>query len=320
MDHLVVMIADMLERLLSFNDQIPLSPEGLTRFHSRTPPTISVLEYLRRIVKYTNVERSCLLITLHYIDRICERLKHFTISSLTVHRFIISSVTVSTKALCDAFCTNSHYAKVGGIQLIELNILEKEFLNAIDWRLSCTGELLQSYYVNLVRSHSTGVFKIADPDPSAATNEASGEADEEYEYACDVDADGDAEADTDAYTTGVDDSITAGSESLTSAPSTPVEESDNEVLIPDGTTVMDTASASSESYGVKVGDNREVDGGPGGGHGEVGYEGMPISEDVNVSPATVTSPTRGSKRRGVLFEIVDTLRPRGRRRIDSHPV
>jgi len=136
-----------------------------------------------------------------------------------------------------------------------------------------------------------------------------------------VDADEDAEADTDAYTTGVDDSITAGSESLTSAPYTPVEESDNEVLIPDdttdGTTVMDTASASSEPYGVKVGDNSEVEGGPGGG--QAGYEGMPISEDVNTSPATVTSPTRGSKRRGVLFEIVDTLRPRGRRRIDSHP-
>jgi hypothetical protein len=30
--------------------------ESLTRFHSRSPPNISVLDYLRRIVKYTNVE------------------------------------------------------------------------------------------------------------------------------------------------------------------------------------------------------------------------------------------------------------------------
>ena len=28
-----------------------------------------------------------------------------------------------------------HYARVGGISLAELNLLEKEFLNIIDWRL-----------------------------------------------------------------------------------------------------------------------------------------------------------------------------------------
>ncbi|KAH7335907.1 cyclin-domain-containing protein, partial [Rhizoctonia solani] len=153
-DDIVNLIADMLDRLTSHNDQIPLRPEALTRFHSRTPPGISIQDYLKRIVKYTNVERSCLLITLHYIDQICTLLPHFTISSLTVHRFVISSITVSSKALCDAFCTNSHYARVGGIKLIELNVLEREFLQKIDWRLTCTREMLQEYYTNLVRTHS----------------------------------------------------------------------------------------------------------------------------------------------------------------------
>ena len=55
-DHLVILIADMISRLIAHNDQIPLSPEALTRFHSRSPPAISVLDYLRRIVKYANVE------------------------------------------------------------------------------------------------------------------------------------------------------------------------------------------------------------------------------------------------------------------------
>ena len=71
--------ADMLQRLIEHNDRIPLSPyaigslpssivllttrlssEALTRFHSRTAPNISVLDYLRRIVQYTKVE-VCLL-------------------------------------------------------------------------------------------------------------------------------------------------------------------------------------------------------------------------------------------------------------------
>ena len=65
----------------------------------------------------------------------CSKMPRFTISSLTVHRFIIASVCLSTKALCDAFCTNSHYAKIGGIKVAELNVLEREFLAVLEWRL-----------------------------------------------------------------------------------------------------------------------------------------------------------------------------------------
>lgn len=146
-------IADMLGRLISHNDLIPLTPSNLTRFHSRTAPNISLSDYLRRIVKYTSVEKSCLLILLIYIDRVCELHPHFTVSSLTVHRFLITAVTVSSKALCDSYCTNSHYAKVGGISTQEINALELEFLSLIDWHLASTGPILQQYYANLVEQH-----------------------------------------------------------------------------------------------------------------------------------------------------------------------
>jgi len=168
-DHLVVLIADMLERLMKHNDKIPLSPDSLTRFHSRSPPSISVLDYLRRIVKYANVERTCLLITLPYIDLISSlpHLPTFTLSSLTAHRFLIASLAVASKALCDSFCTNAHYAKVGGIRVGELNVLEKEFLAAIDWRLTSTKEVLDAYYVNLVRTHSSGAYVLPPTPPNS---------------------------------------------------------------------------------------------------------------------------------------------------------
>ena len=82
------------------------------------------------------LQRSCLLITLHYIDQICARYPSFTLSSLTCHRFVITAIAVSSKALCDAFCTNNLYAKVGGIPVGELNMLEREFLRMIDWTLT----------------------------------------------------------------------------------------------------------------------------------------------------------------------------------------
>ncbi|KIK98663.1 hypothetical protein PAXRUDRAFT_799828 [Paxillus rubicundulus Ve08.2h10] len=174
-DNLALLIADMLDRLITHNDQIPLLPESLTRFHSRTAPGISVLDYLRRIVKFTKVEKSCLLLTLHYVDQICARIPVFTLTSLTCHRFVIASITVCSKGLCDTFCTNSLYARVGGIPVSELNVLEREFLRMIDWRLTCTREVLQEYYVNLVRTDSSGRFFI----DGASTPESCSESDAE---------------------------------------------------------------------------------------------------------------------------------------------
>ncbi|KAI6134612.1 cyclin-domain-containing protein [Pisolithus thermaeus] len=171
-DILALLIADMLERLMVHNDQIPLLPESLTRFHSRAIPSINVLDYLRRIIKFTKVEKLCLLLTLHYVDQICARTPLFTLSSLTCHRFIIASIAVCSKGLCDTFCTNSFYARVGGIPVSELNDLEREFLRMIDWRLTCTREVLQEYYVNLVRTDSTGRFYIHGMSPSPLVTNA----------------------------------------------------------------------------------------------------------------------------------------------------
>jgi len=180
-NHLCRLIADMLQRLIEHNDRIPLSPEALTRFHSRTAPNISVLDYLMRIVQYTKAEGWCLLITLHYIDQICERNPRFTINSLTCHRFVITSIAVASKTFCDSFCRNSVYAKVGGISTAELNVLEREFLRMIEWRLTCNVELLHKYYVNLVRSHSKSQFIIVGGRSSESASSSEHSEDEDGE-------------------------------------------------------------------------------------------------------------------------------------------
>ncbi|KAJ3214362.1 hypothetical protein HDU67_001750 [Dinochytrium kinnereticum] len=90
---LIHLIADMLNRLTRHNDLIPLTQSGLTRFHSRAAPNISVDDYLARIVKYAAVEKVCLVVLLIYVDRN----PTFTISSLTVHRFIITAITIACK-------------------------------------------------------------------------------------------------------------------------------------------------------------------------------------------------------------------------------
>ncbi|RKP25732.1 cyclin-domain-containing protein, partial [Syncephalis pseudoplumigaleata] len=146
-------IAHVIDQLMVYNDRIPLDPQHLTRFHSRATPGITIADYLARIVRYTSLETACLLCILVYIDRVCASHPTFTLASLTAHRFISAAVTVAAKTLCDVYCTNAHYAKVGGVSCAELNALELALLRMIDWRLYCRREELQRYYENLVQQH-----------------------------------------------------------------------------------------------------------------------------------------------------------------------
>lgn len=86
----------------------------------------------------------------YYIDRLCSLYPAFSISSLTVHRFLITAATVSAKGLSDSFWNNSTYARVGGIKLAELGLLELEFLYRLDWRIVPNPEVLVDYYRGLV--------------------------------------------------------------------------------------------------------------------------------------------------------------------------
>ena len=49
---------------VTFNASDPIIRESLTRFHSRSTPGITVLDYLKRIVKFTNVEVSVFFFSL----------------------------------------------------------------------------------------------------------------------------------------------------------------------------------------------------------------------------------------------------------------
>ena len=140
----------MLTELVRFNDDIPLKDGRLTRFHSRAPPGISIKDYLQRLTTHATLSPPILLSMVYYIDKLCALYPAFTISSLTVHRFLITSATVASKGLSDSFWTNSLYARVGGVSLKELALLELEFLWRVEWRIVPRPETLRDYYRSLV--------------------------------------------------------------------------------------------------------------------------------------------------------------------------
>ncbi|KAI8892258.1 cyclin-domain-containing protein [Globomyces pollinis-pini] len=153
---LVKLVIDLFNNLLIHNDTLNhiTTLSNVTRFHSRSIPNISIHDYLTRIFKYVVVENSVLIILLIYVDRICEALPNFTISSYTAHRFIIAAVTAASKSISDVYSTNAYFAKVGGISLTEINLIELEFCKSLNWRLCCSEATVQQYYLNLANSNS----------------------------------------------------------------------------------------------------------------------------------------------------------------------
>ncbi|KAI9924062.1 hypothetical protein ASPWEDRAFT_170402 [Aspergillus wentii DTO 134E9] len=83
--------------------------------------------------------------------------RFFVVDSFNIHRLVIAGVTCASKFFSDVFYTNSRYAKVGGLPLVELNHLELQFLLLNDFRLSITVEELEAYGTMLVEFYAREV-------------------------------------------------------------------------------------------------------------------------------------------------------------------
>ncbi|PMD38915.1 cyclin-domain-containing protein [Hyaloscypha variabilis F] len=176
-DDMVVVISHMISELIETNDQLPLRNGVLTRFHSRTSPGISVLDYLRRLAKHATLTPPLLLSMVYYIDRLCLLYPAFTITTLTVHRFLITAATVAAKGLSDSFWNNATYARVGGIKIAELGLLELDFLYRLDWKIVPNPETLVEYYKGLV-DRAPG-YEIEDEGTSSSSEDDDEEDDPE---------------------------------------------------------------------------------------------------------------------------------------------
>ncbi|KAA0146823.1 hypothetical protein FNF27_07407 [Cafeteria roenbergensis] len=159
----VKVLAAVLTRLVANNDQSGAAAAAeVTRFHALRPPNISIGDYLERIHKYASCSAECFILALVYIDRLIQG-NNLTLTSLNVHRVIITSVMLGAKFFDDQYFNNAYYAKVGGVPCPEMNSLELEFLFSINFSLQVSGEVYNRYRGELA-THLTAMM----PGPDAA--------------------------------------------------------------------------------------------------------------------------------------------------------
>ena len=86
---------------------------------------------------------------IYYMDRLCALYPTFSITSLTIHRFLVAAATVAAKGLSDSYYSNAMYARVGGVRVTELSVLELELLHRVEWKIIPCPKVLVDYYTSL---------------------------------------------------------------------------------------------------------------------------------------------------------------------------
>ncbi|XP_073063445.1 LOW QUALITY PROTEIN: cyclin-P3-1 [Primulina eburnea] len=141
------LLSMFLERSIQKNERILETTQvkdAITIFHGLRAPSLSIPQYIARIFKYSCCSPSCFVIAHIYVDRFIQRTDS-RITSLNIHRLLITSVMVAAKFMDDAFFNNAYYARVGGVSTTEMNKLERRFLFAVDFRLYVSVQTFEKY-------------------------------------------------------------------------------------------------------------------------------------------------------------------------------
>eukprot|EP00250_Pteridium_aquilinum_P008215 c17772_g1_i1 orf=311-1102(-) len=167
--NILTVLSSILMRLVTRNEQhFPVlsslnqsSSKKLSSFHGIRAPSISVSRYLERIHKYTNSSLSCFVVAYIYMDRLIHQQPDQPITSMNVHRLLVTSIMIAAKVVDDVHFNNAFYAKVGGISNAELNKLELNLLFCLDFRVQVTSHVFESYCSHMERElHSIGYIPI----------------------------------------------------------------------------------------------------------------------------------------------------------------
>ena len=148
--YLIEAISSTLSRLIKETGNKPLKNKTQGAIFTCTIiPNISIYDYLKRIVKYTNVEQSTLIIALIYIDRICQN--NYFINEHNIHKLLFTSILIAIKYNEDDFYKNEYYAQIAGVGVKELFRMEEEFLALISFTLYINEKVFELYKKGLIQ-------------------------------------------------------------------------------------------------------------------------------------------------------------------------
>ena len=115
-------------------------------FETSENPNISLLDYLTRIVEYSNCEENTLISALIYVDRIA-KIKNIT--KLNVYKLIFTSILISLKYNEDGIYDNVYYSQIAGVSVQELFQMEYEYVLLLNFNFNISEFIFNQYKIAL---------------------------------------------------------------------------------------------------------------------------------------------------------------------------
>ena len=102
-----------------------------------------IFNYICRLMKYLNIEKSNYVLSLVYLDRIPD---NFKITDNNIYKLLLTTLLIASKLNEDINHSNYYFSKTGGIKLSEMNLLEVEMLRMIKYNLYVSTKCYDSYF------------------------------------------------------------------------------------------------------------------------------------------------------------------------------
>ncbi|EMG46476.1 hypothetical protein G210_3277 [Candida maltosa Xu316] len=138
---------DMIHKIVVATLQVIPCQDTKSKTYTSSDNTIkqlpSLMTFLTKLVKYTNVYTGTLMATLIYLQKLKNKLpKNAHGLPCTRHRILLSCLILSSKFHNDSSPKNKHWAKYtdGLFSVKDINLMERQLIFLLNWDLKVTNE------------------------------------------------------------------------------------------------------------------------------------------------------------------------------------
>jgi hypothetical protein len=143
-DHIINAICQNLKDIIKDNSSF-ISYVSKDKFYLSQIPNISLNDYLKRLVKYNNMDISTLINAIIYIDIFCEKNKYILCMN-NIYLILLSSCLLSIKFNEDVAVNLMTYSKIAGVSLDKIINLENSLYFNLHFGLFVKEDLYQNYF------------------------------------------------------------------------------------------------------------------------------------------------------------------------------
>ena len=163
-EHIIELLGTLLDKTVQRNDGLGRKSD-LPEFEAGKACPLTASAYLKRIMKYGCCSPCCVVVGLMYLQRLKQRNPTVCLTSGNMQRLLLTSVMVAAKFLDDLYYSNKHWARIGGLNLQEVNTLELKLLFQLSFSLCINREEYQEYLQGLIGA--ANITAPAAPAPAA---------------------------------------------------------------------------------------------------------------------------------------------------------